>query len=238
MSNTERTIPESVVAKQPARPFQMRLRTREAWLPICFLHLSSFFFSFSSSEPLSRPSGMSFYDWQILGTKTSLYWAGQLPGIVWRLRLVDCRQKYGYFLGDDGCWHDGDRAAGAVAVTQKIRGAGFFRVLLYMPQLLSVGVVGLIWVWLLSTQFGVINYGLSFLGIHPINWLGDEKSGAPCAEFDDHLVGLWLPHADLYRRVAGYPRTPLRGGAELTARTVVRFSATSRCRCCARRSCL
>ena len=63
----------------------------------------------------------------------------------------------------------------AVLVTQPVRGVGFFRVLLYMPQLLSVGVIGLVWVWLLSSQFGVINYVLSFIGIRPINWLGDPN---------------------------------------------------------------
>jgi multiple sugar transport system permease protein len=69
--------------------------------------------------------------------------------------------------------------AAALAVTQKIRGQGFFRVLLYVPSLMSVGAVGLIWVWLLSNQFGVINYGLSFLGIHRINWLGDPNLVLP-----------------------------------------------------------
>lgn len=67
----------------------------------------------------------------------------------------------------------------AIAVTQPIRGKGFFRVLLYMPSLFSVGAVGLIWVWLLNTQFGVINYGLSLFGISPVNWLGDPNLVIP-----------------------------------------------------------
>jgi multiple sugar transport system permease protein len=67
----------------------------------------------------------------------------------------------------------------AVAVTQPIKGQGIFRVLLYMPSLFSVGAVGLIWVWLLNSQFGVINYFLSFVGIRPINWLGDPNLVIP-----------------------------------------------------------
>lgn len=67
----------------------------------------------------------------------------------------------------------------AVAVTQKIRGQGFFRVLLYTPSLLSVGAVGLIWVWLLNSQYGVINYFLSFIGIRPIGWLSDPNLVIP-----------------------------------------------------------
>jgi multiple sugar transport system permease protein len=67
----------------------------------------------------------------------------------------------------------------AIAVTQPIKGQGFFRVLLYMPSLLSVGAVGLIWAWLLNSQFGVLNYFLSFIGVRPINWLGDPNLVIP-----------------------------------------------------------
>ena len=77
--------------------------------------------------------------------------------------------------------------AAALAVTQPIRRANFFRVLLYMPSLLSVGAVGLIWVWLLNSQFGVINYGLSFFGIRPVNWLGDPVLVLPALS----LTTIW-----------------------------------------------
>jgi multiple sugar transport system permease protein len=69
--------------------------------------------------------------------------------------------------------------AAALAVTRPIRGQGFFRVLLYIPQLMSVGAMGLVWNWLLSGQFGVINYLLSFFGVRPINWLGEPSLVLP-----------------------------------------------------------
>ncbi len=75
----------------------------------------------------------------------------------------------------------------ALAVVRPIKGQQVFRVILYIPQLMSVGAVGLIWVWLLSTQFGVINYFLSFLGIHPINWLGDPNLVLPALS----LTTIW-----------------------------------------------
>lgn len=93
----------------------------------------------------------------------------------------------------------------AVAVTQRIRGAGFFRVLLYMPQLLSVGVVGLIWVWLLSTQFGVLNYGLSFLGIQPINWLGDANTVIPALSLTTIWWGFGFPMLIFIAGLQGIP---------------------------------
>ncbi|CAG0978436.1 partial L-arabinose transport system permease protein AraP, partial [Anaerolineae bacterium] len=59
--------------------------------------------------------------------------------------------------------------------------------LLYIPQLMSVGAMGLVWNWLLSTQFGVINYLLSFIGIRPINWLGDPNLVIPALS----LATIW-----------------------------------------------
>jgi len=93
----------------------------------------------------------------------------------------------------------------ALAVTRPIRGQNFFRVLLYMPSLLSVGAVGLIWVWLLSTQFGVINYGLSFLGIRPINWLGDEGLVIPSLSLTTVWWGFGFPMLIFIAGLQGIP---------------------------------
>ena len=65
--------------------------------------------------------------------------------------------------------------AAALAVNQPIRGRDFFRVLFYAPGVLSVGVVGIIWAWMMDTNFGVINYGLSQIGLPKIPWLADAN---------------------------------------------------------------
>lgn len=45
------------------------------------------------------------------------------------------------------------------------------RTILFTPNVVSATVIGLVWVWVLDTQFGVINHYLSYLGIGPIPWL-------------------------------------------------------------------
>ena len=51
-----------------------------------------------------------------------------------------------------------------------------------------MGSVGLICVWLLSNQFGVINYALNTIfGIKPINWLGDPNLVVPALS----LTTIW-----------------------------------------------
>jgi multiple sugar transport system permease protein len=63
----------------------------------------------------------------------------------------------------------------ALALNRPILGGSFFRVLFYMPSLLSVSVVAIAWSWLLNTDFGIINYGLQLLGLPKVNWTGDAN---------------------------------------------------------------
>lgn len=60
----------------------------------------------------------------------------------------------------------------ALYVNQRMRGFTMSRLSFYAPRVVSVTVVGLVWVWMLDKQFGVINQYLTKLpGIAPIPWL-------------------------------------------------------------------
>jgi ABC-type sugar transport system permease subunit len=49
--------------------------------------------------------------------------------------------------------------------------ASLARTLFFSPNVVSSTVIGLVWVWLLDTQFGLINHYLGFLGVPNIPWL-------------------------------------------------------------------
>jgi multiple sugar transport system permease protein len=183
----------------------MRLRTREALAAYLFLAPFVIFFLVFVVRAVVQAVNMSFYDWQILkpvhpyiGIENYqelfgdyVWWIAVKNTIVFTLLTVIGTTIVALLA--------------AVAVSQPIKGNGFFRVLLYMPQLLSVGVVGLVWVWLLSTQFGVINYGLSFLGIRPINWLGDENLVIPALSLTTIWWGFGFPMLIFVAGLQGIP---------------------------------
>lgn len=151
----------------------LNLKTREAIAAYAFLAPFLIFFTIFFLRAVVKAVEFSFYDWRLL-RPTQPYigldnYRAILDDEIWWLSLSNTLK----FVAMTVAGTTTVALAAAIAVTQKIRGQGFFRVALYMPSLLSVGAVGLVWVWLLSTQFGVINYGLSFIGIKPINWLGD-----------------------------------------------------------------
>lgn len=59
----------------------------------------------------------------------------------------------------------------ATLLNTKIRGKNFFRALFYSPSVLSVSTVTLIWLWMLDTNAGLINYYIEKLGFDRVAWL-------------------------------------------------------------------
>jgi multiple sugar transport system permease protein len=63
----------------------------------------------------------------------------------------------------------------ALLLNSDIRGLRFYRTAFYLPSVLSGVAVALLWRWLFSTEFGLINLLLSYVGITGPSWLGDER---------------------------------------------------------------
>jgi multiple sugar transport system permease protein len=59
----------------------------------------------------------------------------------------------------------------ALYVHQRWPLATLARTLFFTPNVVSATVIGLVWVWLLDTQFGLINQYLGMLGIPAVPWL-------------------------------------------------------------------
>jgi ABC-type sugar transport system permease subunit len=65
----------------------------------------------------------------------------------------------------------------AVLLNGRLTGIRFFRGLFFMPVITSVVAVGILWDWILSPQFGILNF-LLYRAFHLTNlpsWLGDDQ---------------------------------------------------------------
>jgi len=56
---------------------------------------------------------------------------------------------------------------------------GLYRTALFAPVVTTVVAVAIIWRYLFHTRYGLINYALGFIGIGPIDWLGDPHWAMP-----------------------------------------------------------
>jgi len=174
-------------SKRGVPSLSFNLKTREIIAAYLFLTPFMIFFLIFVVRAVLAAVQLSFYDAQVLRPVTpyvglenyqelfndDVWWIALQNTIIFTILTVAGSTLVGLLA--------------AVAVTRPVKGQGFFRVVLYMPQLFSVGAVGLIWVWLLNGQFGIINYGLSFLGIQPINFLGEPELVIPALS----LTTIW-----------------------------------------------
>jgi ABC-type polysaccharide transport system permease subunit len=55
----------------------------------------------------------------------------------------------------------------------------FFRTALFAPVVTTVVAMAVIWRYLFNTKYGMANYALGYLGVHPIDWLGNPHWAMP-----------------------------------------------------------
>ncbi len=55
----------------------------------------------------------------------------------------------------------------------------FFRTALFAPVVTTVVAVAVIWRYLFNTKYGLVNYAMGEIGLHPIDWLGDPHWAMP-----------------------------------------------------------
>jgi multiple sugar transport system permease protein len=75
----------------------------------------------------------------------------------------------------------------AVLLNQKLRGMSVYRTLYFIPVVTMPVAIGLVWRWLYNSDYGIINYLLSLIGIEGANWLSDPD----LALYAIVVVGVW-----------------------------------------------
>ena len=60
-----------------------------------------------------------------------------------------------------------------------VRFKGFFRAVFFLPVVTTLVAVAVVWRYLYHPRHGLFNYALGFLGIDPIDWLGDPAWAMP-----------------------------------------------------------
>jgi len=104
------------------------------------------------------------------------FWKGLVNNFYFALVVVPLQSAFALLL--------------AMLVNQKIRGVRLFRALYFMPVVVPMVVVAVIWFFLYNPGVGTINAFLkavSFGRLGPFNWLGDPKLAFPAIM----LLSIW-----------------------------------------------
>ncbi len=75
----------------------------------------------------------------------------------------------------------------ALMLNQQIIARPVFRTIFFLPSLVPLVALALLWSWILRGEGGALNYLLGFIGISGPNWLGDPAWAKPALV----VTGLW-----------------------------------------------
>lgn len=124
--------------------------------------------------PLVMSFIMSFYDWPVIGervfvgignyvelfTKDDQFYKSLYITFKFTLFFVPFNIIIALIL--------------AVLISKNLKFISVFRVIFYLPTVVSSVAVSIIWGWILNTEFGILNYGLSVFDVLGPDWLNSE----------------------------------------------------------------
>ncbi|MGO4994516.1 carbohydrate ABC transporter permease [Jeotgalibaca porci] len=132
------------------------------------------FFAFTAG-PLALSLVMSFYDWPVIGESTFVglgnyirmftqdpqFWNSLGLTLKFAVIFVPLNMIIALVL--------------AMLIATNVKGSNLFRVIFYIPSVVSGVAVAIIWGWILDSNNGILNYILSLVGIDGPLWLQDPK---------------------------------------------------------------
>jgi len=78
-------------------------------------------------------------------------------------------------------------AAALLINARIVRYKAFFRTIYFIPFVTTLVAVAIVWRYLYHPQYGMLNYALGWIGIEPVDWLGDPRTAMPAII----LLAIW-----------------------------------------------
>ncbi|HAX73166.1 MAG TPA: sugar ABC transporter permease [Firmicutes bacterium] len=75
----------------------------------------------------------------------------------------------------------------AVLLNKNIKGKSIYRTIYFLPMIAAPAAIAMVWRWLFNSEFGLVNYFLSFIGIDGPQWVSDPQF----AMIAIAIVGIW-----------------------------------------------
>jgi multiple sugar transport system permease protein len=173
------------VARSRAKLTRVALaEERAAWL---FLAPSLLLFAIFTAIPVISAFFISFTQWNLFNEVT---WVGL--GNYLELAKDEIFAKVlgntAYFVLASVPVQIVLALACALVLNRGIKGQTFFRVVYFLPVVTSTIAAALVWAWLFNSNFGLINAGLSLVGVTDLpKWMGSTRWAMPAII----IVSIW-----------------------------------------------
>ncbi|WP_309103645.1 sugar ABC transporter permease [Microbacterium sp.] len=181
-------------------------RSQRRWVPFAYLAPALVLYAAFLLFPLGRAVQFSFFEWDGLGASTfvgldnyvEIARNGQLREAFWHaLVLIIFFAVIPLLIG---------LVLAAILTRSNVRGLGFFRTIIFLPQVIAMVVVAVTWRQIYAPD-GPLNQFLRAIGLDALTraWLGDYVWTLPAVG----LIGTWVSTGLVtVLLMAGMSRTP------------------------------
>jgi multiple sugar transport system permease protein len=139
--------------------------------------LASFYISFTNYDMISAPKFIGLANYRILFTNDALFWKS-LGNTFYHVIIAI---PLGIIVG----------VCLALLLNNKIKGMSIYRTLFYLPNVVSIVAMALLWLWLFQPSFGIINEILDpiykLFNMEPLRW----HQAVETSKITLIIMGLW-----------------------------------------------
>ncbi|MDX2176405.1 MAG: sugar ABC transporter permease [Candidatus Sumerlaeia bacterium] len=64
----------------------------------------------------------------------------------------------------------------AVLLNAATRWKGALRAMIFVPSLVPLVALGILWRWILNGEYGILNWGMQLVGLPMVNWMGEPET--------------------------------------------------------------
>ncbi len=119
----------------------------------------SFFLSFTRYTIIESPTWIGTQNYEKIFTQDPLFWKSLANTAIYVVGSVTVRVVLGFLL--------------ALLLNTKVRFLGLWRTLFYIPSIVPIVAISMVWLYILNGRYGLFNWFLSIFGVERIRWLSD-----------------------------------------------------------------
>jgi multiple sugar transport system permease protein len=165
---------KGVSSRNPYLPYLMALPALALTLPVLYPFIQSIYYSMTTYSLTSPVKNFIWFENYIWLFTSAEFWNSVKVSFVYTISAVGIELILGLII--------------AVLLNQETFLAKIFRPLLLLPLMIAPIIGTLMWKLMMSPEFGVLNYFLSFVGMRDFQW----ASAANSAMFSVVMIDVWM----------------------------------------------
>jgi len=165
---------KGVSSRNPYLPYLMALPALALTLPVLYPFIQSIYYSMTTYSLTSPVKNFIWFENYIWLFTSAEFWNSVKVSFVYTISAVGIELILGLII--------------AMLLNQETFLAKIFRPLLLLPLMIAPIIGTLMWKLMMSPEFGVLNYFLSYIGMRDFQW----ASAANSAMFSVVMIDVWM----------------------------------------------